>query len=149
MKETILVVDDDHVLRKAINSVLHKKYLVVECNDGAEAMQWIEKHPTPALVLLDLMMPTINGFDFIRYLKAKKDKANIPIVVVSFTESMEQRKLCGELGVQDFLKKPINLFQLDIVIQKVFLNVRMSNLEHLKSKYSKPNLPEIKPNNII
>lgn len=134
MKENILIVEDDIVLRKTIQMAFAKKYAVYECANGAEALSWLEKNPDPSLTLLDLMMNRMDGFEFMQQLKAKSK--SIPIIVITSSENIEHRKLCGKLGAKDFFKKPLNLFELDIAIHKAILNTRMDEMNKIRQKYT-------------
>lgn len=136
MKETLLLIEDDMTLRKAIQMVLAKKYNVQECANGAEALSWLEKNPAPSVILLDLVMPCMDGFELMRQFSAKKTK-DVPIVVMTSSDNIEHRKLCGKLGARDFLKKPLNLFELDLSIHKAILNSRMDEMNNIRQKYAK------------
>jgi CheY-like chemotaxis protein len=134
MQDKILVIDDDKSIRTMITHALSKKYLIETKSDGKEAVQWLEMKNTPTLILLDLMMPQMNGFEFIKYIKSSTSFKDIPIIVLSGTESMDDRKKCGEYGVKEFLKKPFNPNELEFAIQKALNAMRLENMKKISEQ---------------
>jgi len=83
-QKTILLVEDDADLREAIGDVLRDAgRAVVEAGDGQEALAKLEMVERPCLVLLDLLMPRMDGFEFLRRLNALHDAADFPVLVIS------------------------------------------------------------------
>jgi CheY-like chemotaxis protein len=83
-KSVVLVVDDDADIRDALRDVLEDAgYLVVEAANGEVAFTWLEKHPAPAAILLDLFMPVMNGWQLARQLESLPELAPVPILVVT------------------------------------------------------------------
>ncbi len=115
----ILVVDDDPDIRMAIGSVLRSRsYQVVEARDGEEALSKL-KEEKPDLMLLDLLMPKMDGFAVIKELQKKEQKnyPNIPILIISSVrEEAGHRRYELEVGrkldVDDYIEKPIEPFVL-------------------------------------
>jgi CheY-like chemotaxis protein len=84
---TILVVDDEHSLRETIRSVLEfEGYRVVTANNGREGIDLLKKILRPCLILLDIMMPNMDGRDFLDGLRSDPATASIPVVVISACE---------------------------------------------------------------
>jgi len=80
----ILVVDDEESAREVARRLLERMNLqVAEATDGAQALEWIAHNPPPALILLDLMMPVMDGFEFLDRLRATPDGRAIPVIVVT------------------------------------------------------------------
>ena len=120
----LLVVDDN-----AINLTLFRHLLLklegaeVECiADPVAALAWCADHE-PDLILLDYMMPVIDGLEFIRRLRLIPDRADVPVVMVTADTESEVRHRALELGVQDFLTKPVD---------KVEITTRVRNLLALR-----------------
>jgi two-component system chemotaxis response regulator CheY len=134
MQDKILVIDDDKSVRTMISFALSKKYQVESKADGKEGVEWLEKNNVPNLILLDLMMPMMNGFEFIKYLKTSSKLKDVPIIVLSGTESMDDRKKCGEFGVKEFLKKPFNPNELEFAIQKALNSMRLENMKKISAQ---------------
>ncbi|MCA9954008.1 MAG: response regulator [Anaerolineales bacterium] len=102
---SILVVDDDTLIRELLSTWLkHREYGVKTAKNGQQALDLIQKHNFD-LILLDIMMPDMDGFDV---LKALKDMGNsTPVVVMSALTDLKSVVRCIQLGAEDFLSKPI------------------------------------------
>lgn len=105
--KTILVVEDDNDIRDIIKEVLEDKYHVLTANNGKEALIVLGTHKNISLILLDLMMPVMNGWEFLNAIKKESSFKHIPVVVVS--AFIEQSK---KINCNEFLEKPIDLSQL-------------------------------------
>src|SRR3990172_13294188 len=105
----ILVVDDSNTNTFLLNAILTERgYQTVTALSVKEANASISKQ-NPDLILLDLLMPKISGFDFLQLLKSDEKTSNIPVMVVSAITDEEVIKRIMELGAVDFLKKPIDI----------------------------------------
>ncbi|MBD2490629.1 PAS domain S-box protein [Aulosira sp. FACHB-615] len=108
-RKTILVVDDDTNIRELLRQQLENEgYKVREAKDGMDAIHQI-KIARPDLILLDVMMPQINGFDVAAVLKNDPQTADIPIIILSIIENKERGY---HIGIDRYLTKPINTEQL-------------------------------------
>src|SRR5499427_9133691 len=108
MPEKILVVDDVPVNVKLLSDLLAVKgYAVVTAASGAEALEKIDKEQ-PALVLLDVMMPGMSGYDVCRKIRESPATAMLPVVMVTALDPTQERVKGIEAGADDFLTKPIN-----------------------------------------
>jgi adenylate cyclase len=108
MAEKILVVDDTPVNVKLLADLLTVKgYDVVTAAAGAEALEKIAKE-RPGLVLLDVMMPGMSGYDVCRKIRENPDTAMLPVVMVTALDPLKERVKGIEAGADDFLTKPIN-----------------------------------------
>lgn len=117
---TVLVVDDDPDLRELMRLLLEGAgYRVETARDGREALERVFAH-APALVLLDMKMPGMNGWQFARTLRQTHNR-RIPIVVV--TAGDDARRTAEEVGAEAYLGKP---FELDDVLKVVELHSRSS-----------------------
>jgi two-component system chemotaxis response regulator CheY len=108
----ILVVDDDRDIREALGEILlHEGYIVEMAENGARAVELIRRGPVPALVLLDLMMPVMSGWEFLELAETDLELADIPVVVVSAMPApLASSDARG--GVKACLHKPLKLDQL-------------------------------------
>jgi two-component system cell cycle response regulator len=108
MTARILVVDDATLNVKLLTAKLeHEYYIVSSADNGFKALQKIDKEP-PDLVLLDVMMPGMDGFEVCRRIKADPATAYIPVVMVTALTDVTDRVKGLEAGADDFLTKPIN-----------------------------------------
>ncbi|HKY33879.1 MAG TPA: hybrid sensor histidine kinase/response regulator [Candidatus Polarisedimenticolia bacterium] len=112
MSALILVVDDDARNVRLLSSLLHGAgYEVASAPGGKEACAVIE-HEAPDLVLLDAMMPAMNGFDVCAWIRSRQDTRLLPVVMVTALNSTEEKVRALEIGADDFLSKPINRLEL-------------------------------------
>ena len=105
----ILIVDDSTTNQVLLEAILQEEgYETVTAFSAKEAFKLVEKHK-PKLILLDLLMPEVSGFDFLRQLKGNKNTSNTPVIVVSAVESRENVDTCMQYGAADFIGKPIDI----------------------------------------
>jgi len=110
-KKKILIVDDDTTNRKLLQTILATKggYEVIEAENGVDALEKLT--PDVSLVLLDLIMPVMNGIQFLQRFKIEKPEcSNIPVLVLTTDDSKKQEAL--NAGAQEVIIKPINPVQL-------------------------------------
>jgi diguanylate cyclase (GGDEF)-like protein len=105
----ILVVDDAPINVKVLAKALDQDYLVKVAISGAEALMVAQSEPHPDLILLDVMMPEMDGFEVLRCLKANPDTQKIPVIFITAkaTEADEEAGL--QLGAVDYITKPISV----------------------------------------
>ena len=115
---TILVVDDDVGIRHLLTVFLtHKGYSAVGVANGAEALHYLQHNPVrPELILLDLMMPVMDGVVFRRHQQQTPEFAAIPVVVLSATAEMQEHAL--KLRAAAYLPKPIDLDTLLALVEQ-------------------------------
>lgn len=113
----VLVVEDDPDQRDAVVLALqHAGYAVVAAADGFEALELLQTGTRPCLILLDLMMPEMDGVQFRKEQLKSAATADIPVVVVS---AFGQRTRAKSLQVADYLSKPVEIDQLVAVVDRV------------------------------
>ena len=112
MKDTsgklVLVVEDEPVMRTLLGQILAKKFEVHLEENGKAALSWMYDGQVPDLVLADLNMPEINGFEFIEHLRSSGFFMGLPVIVLSGEESSQERVNCFKIGANDYLIKPFN-----------------------------------------
>ena len=105
----LLIVDDNEDNRYTLQMLLeadgHER--IASASGGAEAMSLIEKQKF-SLVLLDMMMPDLNGDEVLRMIKSNPDTRDIPVIMISADTDTEKVSKCIELGADDYLPKPFN-----------------------------------------
>jgi CheY-like chemotaxis protein len=107
-KGSVLVVDDEKQNRDLLRDLLEAHgYQVATAANGVQALEKVAKNP-PDVVLLDLMMPQMDGFEVCRRLKAARDTAHIPILIVTALSERKERMMGIAAGANDFLNKPID-----------------------------------------
>ncbi|MDR2460284.1 MAG: response regulator [Deltaproteobacteria bacterium] len=108
----VMVVDDELLNLKLMAAMLKPLgYEVILANDGEECLAKVRELP-PDLILLDIMMPKLNGFDVVTQLKAEEKYSLIPIVMVTALQDVNDRVKALEVGAEDFLTKPVDRMEL-------------------------------------
>lgn len=105
----ILLVDDDMRNVFAISSILEAKGLTITiCKNGREALQALDEHPAVRLVLMDMMMPEMDGYQAMGEIRKQKRFEKLPIIAITAKAMMGDRCKCIEAGASDYLAKPID-----------------------------------------
>ena len=113
MKNAILIVDDSRLNRETLADILKDKYNIIEAEDGRSGLEVLEKRKDDiVLVILDIVMPGMDGFAFMEEARTRESIRNIPIVVATTENDYQTEKRCLELGVWDFIPK---VFQPEII----------------------------------
>jgi putative two-component system response regulator len=107
-KKTILVVDDTPENIQVLSAALAAQYKVKAATSGEKALKICAADPPPDLVLLDVLMPGIDGFEVCRRLKADSRTAPIPVVFVSGVSDADEQAKGRALGAAGFLPKPVD-----------------------------------------
>ena len=117
-KEKILIVDDDTSITLSISFVLEKEgYTVIIAVDGEEALKKA-KEELPHLIVLDIMLPKVNGFDVCKRLKANAQTREIRTIVLTAKGDEKDKRLAEKLGVNAYITKPFNIDTLLSEIKK-------------------------------
>ncbi|MBU9889173.1 MAG: response regulator [Candidatus Omnitrophica bacterium] len=120
MKKKILLVDDEPDIRLLMTARLnYMGYDVVTAGDGQEGLNLARKE-SPDLILLDLMLPKLDGYKVCRMLKFDKAYGHIPVVIFSSRGSEEDKKLAAEVGADGYMIKPFQEQELVSTLQKFF-----------------------------
>lgn len=107
-KERLLVVDDDEINRDLMSRRFRRAgYLVDTANDAQEALRCIENEQ-PDLVLVDLMMPRMNGLELLKTLRTKHASSQLPVIMVSAINESNQIVVALTFGANDYVTKPID-----------------------------------------
>lgn len=121
----IMLVDDDELNRKAVTEMLRDEYRVISAESGTKAFSLLERE-LPALILLDVHMPDMNGHDVIRILKDNPAYADIPVVFLTSDEDENTEVQGFSEGATDFIRKP---FRKDVAIQRIRRILALSYLQ--------------------
>ena len=122
-KATILIVDDSEINRDILSSILSNEFNIIEASGGKECIEALEKYGTEiSLVLLDIMMPEVDGFDVLRYMSNHHLIEDIPIITITGDESGETIRKAYEMGVSDFIGRP---FDTKVVYRRVLNTINL------------------------
>ena len=106
-KDRILVVDDDIILLKIAEELLKEHYEVSLAKSGRQAVRFLEKGGRPDLILLDIDMPDMDGFETLLKLRAVKAKTEVPVVYLTGLAGSGNEVQGLQLGAVDYIKKPV------------------------------------------
>lgn len=107
-KATILVIDDTPDNLSLISGLLKHNYRTKVANSGEKALKYLEANENPDLILLDIIMPDLSGYDVLALLKANEKTRDIPVVFLTAMSSPEDEKKGLEMGAVDYITKPIS-----------------------------------------
>ncbi|MCR5607655.1 MAG: response regulator [Lachnospiraceae bacterium] len=123
MKELILVVDDSHTNLRLASEILREKYDVATVISGKMVAPYLNKFK-PDLILLDIIMPDVDGFEVMKMLKNNEEWAKIPVIFLTADISVETEVKCFELGAADYIRKP---FENEIMLTRVSKALELIN----------------------
>jgi CheY-like chemotaxis protein len=118
IKRNVLVIDDEEIWRLMIRRFLENRgYSVKTVGSGPEALQMLSSFK-PDIILSDVRMPEMNGFDFLDTVRQLPVMAKIPVVFLYAIDDFDARKTARDLGATDFIVKPFNEKEIDFIISK-------------------------------
>ncbi|MEO1148574.1 MAG: hybrid sensor histidine kinase/response regulator, partial [Cyanobacteria bacterium J06638_22] len=124
---TILIVDDAATMRQMLTLTLEKAgYQVIQARDGREALEQLHQHPQIRLVICDIEMPAMNGFEFLTHRRQTPTLLNIPVIMLTSRSGEKHRKLALHLGATHYFTKPYIEQQFLANIQATLANVSPS-----------------------
>jgi putative two-component system response regulator len=119
----LLVVDDSEMNREILKEILGKEYQILEACDGEEALKMLEQYGTEiSLVLLDIIMPKMDGFEVLAYMNRDKWIEDIPVIMISSEGSESYIRRAYELGASDYISRP---FDTKVVYQRVINMIKL------------------------
>lgn len=118
-KDVILIVEDNQSLRDYLDLILQNKYTVLTAENGVAALELLQKYPKPSLILTDVMMPVLDGYQLVNRLKSDNSLCAIPVIMLTARAEMQDKLKALRIGVDDYLIKPF---------EEEELLARMSNL---------------------
>jgi CheY-like chemotaxis protein len=111
--KTVLIVDDDMRNLFALSGALSSKGLTpLKAQDGQKAMDMLKKHPEIDLVLMDIMMPVMDGYETMKAIRAEIKWDKLPIIALTAKARKDDRRKCIEAGANDYLAKPVDMDRL-------------------------------------
>ena len=120
-KKEILIIDDDSKNIFALSAVLKsKKYPCVSAMSADQGLKILSVNKNIGVVLMDMMMPEMDGYETIREIRARNEYKNVPILAVTAKAMMGDREKCIAVGASDYISKPVDIDQL-ISLLRVWL----------------------------
>jgi CheY-like chemotaxis protein len=124
-KKRILIADDEPGIRLTLGRLLDRSYTVLEATNGEEAVE-IAKGQKPDLILMDLIMPKVDGYAACAQIKADPATRGIPVVVLTAIGHELNKKFATEMGAQAYITKPFNIQGLMDVITPLLASTPQS-----------------------
>src|SRR5215213_10314918 len=116
---TVLVVDDNADTRVVVRWMLERwGCRVLEAGDGRQAYD-VTVESRPDLVLMDLSMPVVDGYDAIRSIRGREEFSRLPIIAVTAFDRADSRDGAAEAGCDHYLSKPIDFRRLEVLVEKL------------------------------
>lgn len=120
-KGKILVVDDEENVRRLLRSMLGNKYIVLEAKDGEVAID-IARSQKPDFILMDIMMPNMDGYTACYTIKQDPATKTIPVVMLTAVGQELNKKLAQEMGADGYITKPFGLLELLNTVERFLAN---------------------------
>ena len=139
-RSTILVVDDEEMVKQRLRDTMSEEFDIIDASDGKEALEILEANSGRiSVVLLDLIMPVMDGFQFMNEFRKHQEYNNIPVIVATANDDWHSEQKCLEAGVWDFVMKPYNPVLLQFRIRNAIDKSRMimSERDPVTGLYSK------------
>lgn len=127
-KKTILVIDDTPSNLVLLNNLLCRNYRVKVANSGSKGIHLALSDDAPDLILLDVVMPTLNGFEVCDVLKKNRKTRHIPIIFLTTLYHEDEVKRGLSLGAVDFITKPVSSLQLAKKIDDHFTSAEINTI---------------------
>jgi putative two-component system response regulator len=123
-KQTILIVDDVLVNIKLLTGTLKSEYAICTATNGLDALEIVSSDNPPDLILLDVMMPDMDGYEVCKRIKKNRYTQNIPVIFITARDEESHETKGFEVGAVDYIKKPFNR---EIVKQRVKTHISLKN----------------------
>ncbi len=117
-KPTLLIVDDEPANLKTLAGMLKNEYRIVFAKSGEEALSLIEKRTTPNCILLDIMMPGMDGYEVCTRLKKDTASRKIPVIFISAKTESHEKKKGLSLGATAYITKPFDAEEILSVLKQ-------------------------------
>ncbi len=109
IKQQVLIVDDSEMNRMILSEMLKSEFRILEASNGTECLSMIKQYGTGiSLILLDIVMPEMNGFEVLQEMERQNTLKDIPVIMISSSDSDENIRRAYELGVSDYINRPFN-----------------------------------------
>lgn len=116
--KTVLLVDDAPSILQVLNATLKQTYKTKVAVSGEKALRIAARDPKPNLILLDISMPEMDGFEVCKRLKDNPETKDIPVIFLSGKDSLSYRSKGLSLGAVDFIEKPIDVERVCIWVEQ-------------------------------
>lgn len=148
-RDTVLIVDDQDMNRMILSLIFKDKYKIMEAENGKSALEYIKENKEKIVaILLDIVMPEMDGMELLRILKKEKLEENIPIFLITADTSPEKMREGYELGVNDIIEKPFVPFflekRIDSIIELYKTKERLKSIVEHQAEIIEEKVKDIK-----
>jgi putative two-component system response regulator len=119
LKKRILVVDDEPQNIVVMREILKSGYTIIAATDGARALSVAQSSSPPDLIMLDIMMPGLDGYEVLRRLREDPRTAAMPVVLVTAKDQIDDKLTGYKLGSSDYITKPVDPAFVLAVVRKM------------------------------
>lgn len=149
VRNTILIVDDQEMNRAILSHIFEKKYQIVEVENGKKALEYIKENRDKIIaILLDIIMPEMDGIELLKRLKEKGLEKNIPIFLITADTSQEKMREGYELGVSDIIEKPFVPYflekRINSIVELYKTKERLKNIVEHQAEIIEEKIKDIK-----
>ena len=128
-KKCILIIDDEKDILEFLSITLGGGYEILTANSGEIGLQLVFEKKTIDLILLDIMMPKMNGWEVLQLLQVESNTKNIPIIMLTAKSDISSKIRSNQEGATDYLTKP---FELDELKERIFRILSPNGISHLE-----------------
>lgn len=126
MKKTVLVVDDDVYNLSVAKKLMEDSYEVIGVSGGESCLKVLSRR-TPSLILLDIDMPNMNGFEVLEKIRENNQWEDLPVIFLTANTDVKTEQKCLEIGAVDYIRKP---FEPTIMLSRVGRSIQLYSLSH-------------------
>ena len=131
-KERILIVDDSEMNRMILADMLEDQYEILEAADGAQGISILQQMSSQiSLVLLDIVMPEMDGYEVLQHLKSNPETTDIPVIIMSALSDMQSIVKGYQLGATEYVTKP---FQREELVKRVAHRYELYSIKRIKAE---------------
>lgn len=106
--KTMLAVDDEVSIQMILQHYFQENFQVITKGNGEEALNWIQEGHIPDVIVADIQMPKLDGYAFIDQVRSSGFLSHVPLIMLSASDSSDNRIRCLEAGADDYMVKPFN-----------------------------------------
>lgn len=125
MRKTVLIVDDEVNIGLLLENFLSQNYNITYQHNPVKALEWLEGN-LPDLIICDIEMPELNGYELLKKVRERGFTSHTPFIMLSAIAESKDRIRCYKLGAQDYITKPFNPEELELLIKKNLFPINYS-----------------------
>lgn len=119
MKKSMLIIEDNSFMKALLGNLFSLHFDVQTVSNGYEALEWLYEGNMPSVIISDIVMPEMDGFEFLKNIRGSTFFNSIPLVMLSGVDKSNDRIKCLQLGANDYVIKPFNPEELTIRVQNL------------------------------